>query len=155
MKRCQTIARWVPLAAALAWLGCGKGNSESVGFVSGTIEYEGKPVPAGNKVFFEARGYLAAAEIQEEGAYALNYMGSPQIPVGEYVVFVGPPTSTMSEAEFNALKNKVAAEYQQRGEEPPPFPDWVLPAKYYRSTTSPLMEEVEPGDNVIDIVLED
>ena len=155
MTRYLKIFRWVPLAVALAYPGCGNSNSAPVGYVSGKIKYEGKPVSAGNKVFFEGSGHLAAAVIQENGAYKLNYVGSPEIPVGNYVVFVGPPTSNMSESEFYALKKKVAGEYRQRGEEPPPFPDWVLPAKYYRSTTSPLFEEVEPGENVIDIVLEE
>ena len=153
MKRGSQIARCALLAWAVACPGCG--DSAHLGYVSGKIEYGGKAVPAGNKVFFEGSGYLAAAEIQEDGAYKLNYMGSSEIPVGEYVVFVGPPTSNMSEAEFYALKQKVAAEYRQRGEAPPPSPDWVLPAKYYSSATSPLSEAVEPGENVIDIVLEE
>ena len=106
----------------------------------------------GNKVFFEGNGYLAVGVVEDDGAYTLNYQGSPEIPLGDYVVFVGPPTSYMDEAEFRALEQKVAAECRQRGEEPPPFPDWVLPAKFYRSTTSPLRETVEWGfyDEVFD-----
>ena len=100
-------------------------------------------------------GYLAVGVIQDGGAYKLNYQGSPKIPLGDYVVFVGPPTSYMDEAEYRALQQKVAAEYRQRGEEPPPFPDWVLPAKFYRSTTSPLRETVESGDNTIHLSLDD
>jgi len=146
------IARWVPLALAVLCLGCG--DSKPVGYVSGMIEYDGKPVPAGNKVFFEGSGYLAAAVIREDGSYTLNYKGSPEIPLGDYVVFVGPPTSMMTDAEFHALREKVAAEYRQRGEKPPPFPDWVLPARYYRSTTSPLRATVEPGDNAIPLSLD-
>ena len=153
MTKCLTIARWGFIALAVTFFGCE--SSTSVGYVSGKIENGGKPVPTGNKVFFEGGGYLAAGVIQENGAYTLNYVGSPKIPVGNYVVFVGPPTSTMSEGEFYALKNKVAAQYRQRGEKPPPFPDWVLPARFYRSTTSPLRATVEPGDNDINLSLDD
>jgi hypothetical protein len=153
MTRCPTITRWIPLALAVACPGCG--DSTPVGYVSGKIEHGGKPVPAGNKVFFEGSGYLAAGVIQKDGAYTLNYKGLPEIPLGDYVVFVGPPTSYMTEAEFRALEKKVAAQYRQRGEQPPPFPDWVLPAKFYRSTTSPLRETVESGDNIINLSLDD
>jgi len=151
--RFPTIARWAPLAFAVACLGCE--DSTPVGYVSGKIEYDGKPVPAGNKVFFEGNGYLASAVIQDDGSYTLSYKRSPEIPLGDYVVFVGPPTSLMTEGEFRALERKVAAEYRQRGKKPPPFPDWVLPARYYQSTTSPLRETVEAGDNLINLSLED
>ena len=145
-----------PLAVAMAFVCSGCGDSSPYGQVSGKIEFGGKPVPAGNKVFFEqsSTGILAAGVIQDDGAYALNVQGSPKIPLGDYVVFVGPPTSNMSEAEFRALKKKVDAEYRSRGEEPPPFPDWVLPAKFYRSTTSPLRKTVEAGENQINLSLD-
>lgn len=143
----------IAVASAMACVGCGE--SASVGNVSGKVTIDGQPVAAGSTVFFEQsrHGVIAAGIIEDGGAYTLNYQGSPGIPPGDYVVFVGPPDSNMSQQEFYALKKKVDAEFRSRGEQPPPSPDWTLPAKYYQSSTSPLRERVEVGENTVNLAL--
>ena len=158
MTRCPTTVSWLPLASALICLACvcmGCGNSTTVGTVSGKIEHGGKPIPTGHKVFFEGNGYIAAGVIQDDSTYTLNYKGSSGIPLGSYVVFVGPPAVQRTDSEFDALLKKAAAEYRSRGEKPPLSPDWVLPSKFYLSTTSPLRETVEAGENIINLSLDD
>lgn len=143
------------LAILASCPGCGE--SKPSGTVTGQVTLDGEPVSAGNEIFFEQRskGLIAAGVIQDEGKYALNYNGSPHIPLGDYVVFVGPPATNMSEKEFYSLKQKVDAEFRSRGETPPPSPDWVLPTKYYQARTSPLRATIKPGENVVDLTLED
>jgi hypothetical protein len=142
------------MAFALS-LGCG--DSAPVAYVSGKAEYEGKSVPVGTRIFFERpdTGYLAAGVIGEDGRYSLKHKRSPKVVPGEFVVFVGPPPSNLSEREFFKLKKKTDVEFRKKGKKPPRSPDWVLPAEYYLSTTSPLRKTVGPGDNVIDLTLED
>ncbi|MEM9656984.1 MAG: hypothetical protein AAF961_01360 [Planctomycetota bacterium] len=136
-------------------LGCG--GRTPVGYVTGSVSYDGKSVPPETRIFFEksGQGYIAAGIVQEDGSFTLKRKKSEAIEPGDYAVFVGPPPSQLSEAEYRALKEKVDAEYRRRGEKPPPSPDWVLPTKYYQSSTSPLGETIEPGENVFEIVLED
>lgn len=153
--QCASVIVSIAMATVVVCSGCG--DSTPGGYVTGKVESGGELMPAGNKVFFEqsVKGLLAAGVIQEDGTYTLNYKGSPKIPMGDYIVFVGPPTSHMTEKEFYAFKAKVNAQFRSRGKKPPPFPDWILPAKFYRSTTSPLRETVELGDNVIDLLIDD
>ncbi len=136
-------------------VGCGP--SEPVGYVTGKATLGESPLPAGTKIFFEqsGKGYTAAGVVQEDGTFTMKYRREPELRPGDYLVFVGPPTSYMSESEYRALQKKVNAEYRSRGEKPPPSPDWVLPEKYYLSTTSPLRATVEPGDNVCNFTLEE
>jgi|GEM_PF-2207446 len=153
--------RFVKLKQLVA-IGClgllvGGCSSEDFGTVAGTVEYEGSPVPEGTKVFFEipGSGYVAAAKIDEQGAFKLAYKKSAKVRIGEYSVFFGPPESNLSQAEFYKLKKKVDAEFRKKGKRPPPSPDWVLPEKYYSPNTTTLKSEVVSGANEIELVLED
>lgn len=138
----------------LLTLGCG---SKDFGTVTGTVTYEGGTIPVGTKIFFQlpGAGYVAAAKIDETGAFQLSFQASPKIQVGEYTVFFGPPESNLSQDEFFKLKKQVDAEYRKRGKRPPPSPDWTLPEEYYQPHTTPLKESVVAGRNTIDIQLED
>ena len=149
MKRLTAIGFFALLA-----LGCGGGDYATV---SGTVEYESSPIPAGTKVIFElpGTGYVAAAKVDEQGSFKLAYKGSPKVRIGDYSVFFGPPESNLSQAEFYELKKKVNAEYRKKGKRPPPSPDWVLPEKYYSPNTTTLQESIVAGANEIKIVLED
>lgn len=155
-RRFSTRLRWLPVVVGCAiCLGCG--NSDSVSYVTGTVKYAEGEVPTETRVFFElpGKGYLAAGIVQEDGTYQLKYKRAAKIQPGEFVVYLGPPATYLSEQEFRQLKKKVDAEFRSRGKSPPPSPDWVLPEKYYKSATSPLRATVEPGENVIDLTLED
>ncbi|MGI9427652.1 MAG: hypothetical protein ACR2NM_03260 [Bythopirellula sp.] len=154
MLRCAKLGLHYFAMIAVAGLGCGK--SVPVGYVNGTVEFDGKPAPVDHVVFFQqpSKGIIAGGMIGENGEYVLKYRGAEGIPPGDYVVFVGPPASNMTEQEFAALKRKVDAEYRARGQKPPPSPDWVMPEKYYLASTSPLRESVTTGENVINIKLE-
>ena len=147
--------RWQSAIGCLALLviGCAKDDYATV---TGVVEYAESPVPAGTKVFFElpGSGYVAAAKIDEQGAFQLAYKGSPKLRLGEYSVFFGPPESNLSQAEFFELKKKVDAEYRKKGKRPPPSPDWVLPEQYYSPNTTTLQETVVAGANEIKLVLE-
>lgn len=143
--------------AWLLLLGAGCGGGADVGYVTGTLFDDGAPAPEGTKVFFEqsGRGYIAVGQLDAEGGFSLNFRGERGIEPAKYVVFVGPPDSSLTPAEFGALKAKVNAEYRKRGEKPPASPDWVLPEVYYSPQTSPLRATVEVGPNQIDLSLDD
>ncbi len=153
MKSAPFVVLLLPFGL-VACSGCGE--SKPVGYVSGTVTFDGEPVAEGNKIYFEqsSKGIIAGAVIGTSGEYSLNYNGEAGIPLGDYVVYVGPPDSNMTQQEFYELKRKVDAEYKSRGETPPPSPDWVLPPKFYRPATSPLRKTIEPGENTIEISVE-
>ncbi|QDT70817.1 hypothetical protein MalM25_37730 [Planctomycetes bacterium MalM25] len=134
-------------------VGCGPSD---IAYVSGSASHEGSPTPAGTKVFFElpGQGYLGVGVTQEDGAFTLKHRGSESLRSGDYVVFVGPPESDLSEAEFMQLKKKVEAEYRAKGKKPPRSPDWVLPEKFYSPRTSGLRRTVSPGENTIDLAFD-
>ncbi|QDT00912.1 hypothetical protein [Adhaeretor mobilis] len=148
--------RLLPLAiVCAASMGCG--DCEPISYVKGKVSCGGKPVPADTRVFFEqaGKGYLAARVVQEDGTYVLKHKRAEEYRPGEFVIYVGPPTTYLTEVEFRALKKKVNADFRSRVEKPLPSPDGVLPVKYYQSSTSPLRETVKQGDNVINFLLED
>ena len=158
MLRKSRSSYWQGLAAKALCLtlfipGCSDPN---IAYVSGSARCEKGEVPEGTRIFFErpGQGYVASAIVDTKGNFQLNHQGSRKIHPGEYVVFIGPPQSMMSPAEFEALRSKVNAEYKQRGKSPPPSPDWIFPEKYYQSASSPIHETVHPGDNVIQILIE-
>ena len=134
--------------------GCSDSN---VAFVTGSTLYNGQPLPEETRIFFEqpGTGYIAAGIVQADGTFALNHNGLEEIVVSDYTVYVGPPQSNMTQGEFMEAKQKMEADYRKRGKKPPPSPDWVLPIQYYQSSTSPIRQTIEPGDNVVEILLED
>jgi len=144
------------IVTLIACLGCKP--SKPSGSVTGKVQYQGESAAtAGSHVYFEqsSTGYIASSEIQDDGTYSLKYQGTSQIPLGEFTVFVGPPETNLSEKEFFALKAKVDADFRRRGKKPPASPDWTLPERYYLSSTSPLRETVEQGENTINILLQE
>ena len=151
---CHRIKLIAICCVLLQMAGCG---GEDYGTVTGNVEYDGSPVPAGTKIFFEVpgSGYIVGARIDEDGAFKLAYKGSPKVRIAEYSVFFGPPESNMSQDEYYKLKKKVDAEFRKKGKRPPPSPDWVLPEKYYSPNTTDLKQAVDSGPNEVEIVLED
>ncbi|MES2790566.1 MAG: hypothetical protein V4719_13225 [Planctomycetota bacterium] len=107
--------------------GCGSGTSDHpTGHVTGTVQFNGQPLPAGIVLFEnEAEGIGASAAIKD-GKFSFQ----TQVRTGEYRVAVRPP--------------------------PPPAPHETplppgsavkLPRQYLQSATSKLTASVETGTN--------
>lgn len=88
--------------------------------VSGTISFDGKPLPAGSIVFTSANGGIASTARIIDGAYTTD-----RAPLGKNLVSV----------DTSSIKYGNPAKYVP------------LPAKYADSATSGLDIEVKPGDN--------
>lgn len=110
------------------------GCSAKTGTVEGTVAVDGKPL-GGFQVTFtsQADGSTALGYAKSDGRYQIfRGRGKREIPVGEYKVTV-QPTDVV---DFVAR------------------PNVRLPSTYTDSSTTVLIESVEPGDNVIDFELE-
>ena len=121
----------------LGCIGCGGGNS---GSVSGTAEYEGKPLPGG-RVVFESKTSTCVAKI-ENGKFEAKYKGSKSLPMGTYKVSVWPPAP---EPKMNPKTMKL--------ETVSSVDTSLYPKKYQSKLTSGLEFTLVPGSNVFDIEL--
>lgn len=102
-------------------LGCGqKAVDPNRTMVSGTVTYDGKPLPAGNVSFESSEKGIATSVQIKDGSYSTD-----RAPVG--TVAVGVDTASI-----------------QYGN---PAKFVPIPAKYADSATSGLSIEIKPGDN--------
>jgi hypothetical protein len=75
------------LLAALISVGCSRGPK--LVSASGTVEYQGKPVPGANVVFVpDAEGQPATGTTDDQGRFTLTTSGSPGARLGSYKVTV-------------------------------------------------------------------
>src|SRR5260370_42605851 len=77
----------------LTILGCTDG-SRSTGTVTGTVSYQGKPLPSGKVSFFGPNDQVASAFIADDGSYEAN-----KVPVGDVKVAVSTPPPPGKEYE--------------------------------------------------------
>ena len=90
MYRSEIAGRWAPLVVlavlALGSAGCGKAGMASV---SGTVTYQGKPVPKGviTYVATDAEGHNATGQLDQNGKYRLQTEDPGDAP------WLGPTTS--------------------------------------------------------------
>jgi hypothetical protein len=111
------------------------GCSERTGTVSGIVTLDGKPLPAGLVLFHPDEHGIAPAsgQIDHEGRYSLaRAKGKHGAVVGKYHVTVQTVSSNDAAAITAARK-------------------YVIPAVYNDPATTPLIAEVAPGDNTLDI----
>ncbi|NLX96862.1 MAG: hypothetical protein GXY83_11855 [Rhodopirellula sp.] len=134
--------------------GCGSGGeSGPTGTVSGTVTFNGQPVPPGTTVaFISDEGQTAAGLVEEDGEYQLSIGGKgSSIPAVAYRVTVSPPAEEeLSEAEYDAMM-QAAGSGARRTQPPATKP--AIPANYQSAATSGLSYTVTEGDNTIDIEL--
>ena len=78
------------------------------GTVTGTVTYQGEPVPAGCCVVFihEETSAPASGLISSDGSYTLTMLGQKKILAGRYKVSVSPRTSN-AQIDGNAEKHEV------------------------------------------------
>ena len=109
--------RWLSISVLVGLLLCGIagcGGSEGV-TVSGTVTYQGKPVPRGLINFLPAQGEPRGGPIASDGSYTC------QLPPGEYRVIVSAPPEV--------------PEGWKEGDPPPSGPP-AVPFKYAAPQTS-------------------
>lgn len=129
---------WVACVLLVFVSGCG---GVPTGSVSGSASIDGAPVPAGRIVFTSSENTCSGTIA--DGEYNLAHNGSPNIPVGEYIVTVFPPRN---EEKFNPDTNKI--EFVDLGVDPK-----IFPKKYQVKSTSDLKFTSKAGENRLDIEL--
>ena len=147
MLRFVTLLAAASFAFAIA--GCSAASTDGykgpVGKVSGTITFDGSPIPQGSQVMFQAvsAGYTAIAVVDAGGNYVLKYNGSVNIPAVKYLVQIAPPVEPQepidpSNMERPSFDGRAAM-----------FPG------HYRSTASSQLDcSVAEGVNTKDFILE-
>jgi hypothetical protein len=147
MNRFRSLNRLRPGPAALLAVllavpitGCGPGRGE----VSGTVRYNGKPLPLGTIQFLGQDGIPHAAPIQSDGTYTVS------VPAGEAKVIV----SCMDEYRLNQFTAQLAAGRSRAT--PPPASNKsfsLIPSRYTDWNASGLTALVERGKSVHDFNL--
>jgi len=152
----QTPGRWVlffTLVGSVGVLGCGGSGS-----VSGSVTYDGKPLPGGNVAFVSAQGGpTLSATIDSGGNYTIG-----KIPSGTYKVTVEtsslkPPslgTKTATPRNYGPPAGAGnPAGYKPSSVEDPTKRYVAIPAEYESITSSGLEFKVKAGSQTINIPL--
>jgi hypothetical protein len=133
----------------IAVTGCGgSGTAE----VSGTVQYQGKPVRSGTVMIFDAAGSPHLADIGPDGTYAVS-----GVPVGAVQLSVQSPDPARADLPpLLAQKGKKAR--PNPIDSPPRSPvnrdGWFpLPAVYSTPASSGLSTILQPGSNSFDLDL--
>jgi hypothetical protein len=148
MDRVRSLSRWrLGRAGLLALLlcvpvtGCGPGRGE----VSGTVRYNGKPLPFGAIQFLGPDGVPCSGPIQPDGTFSV------QVPTGEAKVII----SCVDEARMNRFSGQLAAGREGRAAPPPSSSAnfSLIPQRYTDWNTSGLSVLVGRGKTVQDFAL--
>src|SRR5437867_840717 len=89
----------VPLLL-LALFGCNDGR-RATGTVTGTVSYQGKPLPTGKVSFYGPNDQVASAFIEEDGSYEAQ-----SVPLGAVKVAVSTPPPPGKEFEKAVKEGK-------------------------------------------------
>lgn len=135
----------VLIFCSLTVCGCFGGSAEQIerAAVSGTITYDGKPLPEGSIQFVPGtdasgkplRGKAVQALISE-GAFSLDADQGPVVGMNQ--VLINATKKTGKFQEFDGQKTEILKQY--------------IPAKY--NTNSTLTYEIKSGENTADFALE-
>lgn len=119
------------LSFAAASLGCGIGNnSKGSASVSGTVKYEGTPLPTGTVTFFNSNKEIVGSATIKDGSYTMQ-----GLPAGKVMVTVATPPAVKP--------NTTHAPKDMPGD--PPLPVVPIPAKYGNPQQSGLSYDVKLG----------
>jgi hypothetical protein len=122
----------------LAVIGC---ENKTVGEITGTVTYQGQPLPTGTVSFWDSNNQCLASAPLFEG----KYTAPVKVPVGAVKITVTTPGNSSGSRRTNMVrKNK-------RGEKISVIP---IPAKYGNAEQSGLTYTVKPGANTYNIELQ-
>jgi hypothetical protein len=140
------------VSVSMGLVGCGGSPTPKTAQakVSGTITYDGSPIPLDSSVVFSCMdpSATAAGKVDSLGKYSLTG-GDPSlgIPVGRYKVMIRPaipPAPVMGTPEYSATMS---------GKVKPAAAPKEIPTKFHALDTSGLVLEVKAGDNTFDFDL--
>ena len=140
-KRCGRVLPLLLLTLPLA-IGCG---SQSKGTVSGTVTYQGNPLPSGFVTFVGEKGAPLHTEIQSNGSYRMD-----NVPVGPVKIGVRPKSGSdklqsspmpRNRQDFAKVKGALTES------------DTPIPPKYSDPNKSELTYTVTKGTQQHDIAL--
>ena len=137
----------IALLGAAMMLGCNSGG-QRIAPVSGTVTYNGKPVPGAHVSFVPSDGSSRAAEglTDANGKFTLGtFSTSDGAVVGTHKIGViaNGPARPARPGEGSGMP----------GETVPGPP--LIPAKYFSPETSGITQEVKPGSNSVELTLKD
>jgi hypothetical protein len=143
--------------AALLLGGCGDDAATPTtdqAEVTGTVTYEGKPVPVDTSVLFSCQDIAAnaAGKVDSLGNYTLRAADSSVgIPVGRYKVIISPPSSAGAAPAIGTPEYEQMM--QQGGTREAPPPPKEIPEEFMSPDTTPIVLELKAGPQTYDFDL--
>jgi hypothetical protein len=140
------------LLLCLAAAGCGDDRFGPTGTVSGRLLKDGQPLSAGTKVVFMQvdQGYAGFGETDAQGNFRITSFNEGNMPVGRYQVMIQP-------ASLGVDPDSVSAEdlldRPEQFQQPSTANEFDF--KYRQTSTSGLAYDVERGENVFEISLDE
>lgn len=134
------------LVAALVAFGvlAGCGGDAALVEVTGTVTYQGQPVPDANVLFQPEGGPPATGQTDSQGHFSLNTGGRPGVPAG---------TSQVAVTAYEDVRTVEPGEADPEGYSEVRS---LIPEKYANMVSSPLTAEVVRGEtNHFDFELTD
>lgn len=128
------------LSLAVAGTGCGGGSGgKGSSKVSGTVMYQGKPVPTGTVTFFDEKKDIVGSASISNGSYTAE-----GLPIGKAVVTVTTPPEVKPDPKHPQPKDRPGD---------PPLSVVPIPAQYGNPQNSGLNCDVKPGSQEFPIAL--
>lgn len=154
----------LPIVLLTFLVGCGgsdDGFTGPRGMVSGTVTFDGNPIPSGSTVMFQSKEgntYVATGTVKEAGKYELVYEGEKRLPAVTYLVQISPPPGGAPSdkpvvVDPKDVKAFAAADVKKMAEEGKNA-KYPFPAKYHSTNTSKLTFDVKEGSSTADFKLE-
>lgn len=144
------------IASYMSITGCGDGRP-GMAPVTGTVTYQGAPLPEGQIAFYPESGRMAAGPIAADGTYQLTtFEAGDGAPLGKHTVTITAKRVTGGSPEPKSYAEEIGV-----AGDPAKRPNndvrvtWLAPAKYAERDTTPIQCEVKAGNNVLDFDLEE
>ena len=137
------------IAFTILMPGCGPSDGVDLGAVTGTVTFDGQPLPNASVSFHPQSGRGSFGTTDEAGSYKLTYMkGREGATVGKHKVTItskvwAEPSRTVDHQ--TSAKDKRSAGSRGREE--------LLPAKYRLKEETILSAEIESGSNELNFDL--
>lgn len=139
-------------------VGCSrKFNYGSTGTITGHLTMNGKPLAAGHAVVFmePEKGFLAFGLTDENGDFRVSSWNNGQIPVGPYQAHLAPPVDSAAAAAAEKMTAEERFDHPELADPQMNKTKRVFPERYANIRTSGLEFQIEPGENYLEVEIND